>query len=224
MRGVVLLLMQIYPTHCNVCGQDGFGVILMETMCAGLRYFSKTSCADTWLRQWHPLLLQQFFYTLTLSLQPNTCIQNITVKKGGHLIMEIMEFLSNANPEHSNSTAVFNNTLKQKSVWTGNSWIWIQFLICIFQLFTSFCWDCSHSSVSCQLFPDLKISQLSLSVAREASFWFNGNTLAVVVYCGMTMTGWRKVLDTKLAAILDLQPIVKRVKKIWDLNEGLWVE
>lgn len=47
-----------HPLQCTTMYevQDGFGVILMGTMCAGLRYFGKTSCGDTWLRQWHPLL------------------------------------------------------------------------------------------------------------------------------------------------------------------------
>ena len=95
---------QIYPIYYNVWGWDGCGVILMGTMCAGLHFFSKTSCWDTWLHKWHPLhptiLLHsnplpaatQYLLAFTISQQP----------RQGHLrsklIVKVMEFLSNTTP------------------------------------------------------------------------------------------------------------------------------
>ena len=78
MRWVVLLLMQIYHIYCNVWGQDGFGVILMGTMCAAVSITSAKQAAP--IPEIHQPVTstppQQFFYTLTPSLQPNTYLHS----------------------------------------------------------------------------------------------------------------------------------------------------
>ena len=95
----------MYPVFCIVWGQDGFGVILMGTMCAGVSITSAKQAAQipethqsdihslpTILLHSNPLPATQYLLTFRIS-QP----------RQGHLrsklIVKVMEFLSNANSE-----------------------------------------------------------------------------------------------------------------------------
>ena len=129
--------------------------------------------------------------TILLHFNPPTCNPILTLRisrqRQGHLrsklIARIMEFLSKANNERSNSTAVFNNTLKVCVNYKQLNLNFAQFWICTFWLF-------DFAEIA------LKISQLSAGLIENCRCWFNGNTLAVVVYCGMA--GWRKVLPLRV--------------------------